>query len=200
MSEIPGPLSALAQAIVDPIEQHRRLPPDQKKLAQVSLASHALGWGLFLCPFIKTGPFPVAVLFGAALLRNGKPPDWALPVGAWAGLTAMSVLWLLAAWRSAEVRRHFAFGRLTLAAAMAALLWFRMWPNDWPLIALILKGFYIAWGFSHLCRFLVAAQLFGGGSAQRSRGDLRPGRQYVDVGIAAKRVGEHRRCSERRIA
>lgn len=37
MSEIPGPLRALAHAFVDPIEQHRRLAPDQKRLAHVSL-------------------------------------------------------------------------------------------------------------------------------------------------------------------
>ena len=57
MSEIPGPLTALAHAIVDPIEQHRRLPPDKQILAQVSLAAHLLGWCLYLCPLFKTGPF-----------------------------------------------------------------------------------------------------------------------------------------------
>jgi hypothetical protein len=169
MSDQPGVFSGIAQAIVDPIEQHRRLPPDQKRLAQVSLASHALGWCLYFCPFIKSGPFPVAVLFGAAFFGNGHPPDWVLPVGAWGGVTAISVLWLLAAWRSVEACRELgkAFGRLMLAASMAALLWFRVYPDWGPLVELILKGFYLAWGFSHVCRFLLAAQLFGGTSAER---------------------------------
>jgi hypothetical protein len=167
-----GPLTALAHAIVDPIEQHRRLPLDKQTLAHVSLASHLLGWCAYLCPLFKTGPFSVAVLFGVAFFGNGKAPDWWLPVGAWAGLTAVSVVWLLAAWRQARAyaRREVgtAFGRLLLAGAMAGLLWYRVYPDDWPLVALVIKGFYIAWGLSHVCRFLLAAQLFGGGNALRT--------------------------------
>jgi len=149
MSEIHGPLTALAHAIVDPIEQHRRLPPDKQILAQVTLA----------------------VLFSSAFLGQTHAPDWWLPVGAWAGLSVLGVLWLLSAWRQARLyaRRELgtAFGRLVLAGIFAGALWFRAYPEDWPLTAIILKGFYIAWGLSHVCRFLLAAQLFGGGNAER---------------------------------
>ena len=171
MSEFRGPLSAIAEGIVDPIEHHRRLPPDKQTLAQVSLAAHLLGWCLYLCPLIKTGPFTLAVLLGAGFFGNGKAPDWWLPVGAWGGLSVLGVLWLLAAWRQARLyaRRELgaAFNRLVLAGIFGALLWFRVWPDDWPGAAIILKGFYIAWGLSHVCRFLLAAQLFGGGNAER---------------------------------
>jgi len=113
----------------------------------------------------------VAVLFGVAFLGQGKAPDWRVPVGAWGGLTIIAVLWLLAAWRQARMfaRRELgtAFGRLLMAGAMAGLLWYRVYPDDWPLTTIILKGFYAAWGFSHVCRFLLAAQLFGGGNAER---------------------------------
>ena len=171
MSEFRGPLSAIAEGIVDPIEHHRRLPPDKQTLAQVSLAAHMLGWCLYLCPLIKTGPFTLAVLLGAGFFGNGKAPDWWLPVGAWGGLSVLGVLWLLSAWRQARLyaRRELgtAFGRLVLAGIFAGALWFRAYPEDWPLTAIILKGFYIAWGLSHVCRFLLAAQLFGGGNAER---------------------------------
>lgn len=171
MSEIRGPLSAIAGAVVDPINQHCSLPPDQKALASVSLAAHAVGWCAYLCPLFKTGPFALAVLLGVAFFGQGHEPDWRLPVGAWGGLTAVSVLWLSAVWRRAQwfARGQYgtAFGRLLLAAALAALLWFRVWPDDWPLAAIILKGFYIAWLSSAVARFLLAAQLFDGGSAER---------------------------------
>ena len=171
MSEFRGPLSAIAEGIVDPIEHHRRLPPDKQTLAQVSLAAHLLGWCLYLCPLIKTGPFTLAVLLGAGFFGNGKAPDWWLPVGAWGGLSVLGVLWLLSAWRQARLyaRRELgaAFNRLVLAGIFGALLWFRVWPDDWPGAAIILKGFYIAWGLSHGLRFLLAAQLLGGGNAER---------------------------------
>jgi hypothetical protein len=189
MSDIRGPLHALSLAVVDPINQHRHLPPDQKRLAHLSLAAHSLGWCLYLCPLFKTGPYLAAVLIGAALFGNGHAPDMWLPVGAWGVLTAVSVLWLLSAWRGA--RQYFgrdfgmAFGRLLLTGAMAVLLWFRVWPDDWPLVVLILKGFYVAWGFSHAVRFLFAAQLSGGGNARgkierevrRRNAPLRPARR-----------------------
>ncbi len=169
MSEIRGPMSAIAQAFVDPIRQHQNLPPDKKILAQVSLAAHVLGWCAYLCPLFKTGPFALAVLLGVAFFGNGKAPDWWLPVEAWAGLTAVSALWLAAAWRAAQGQVNAgAFPRLVLAGALAALLWYRVYPDWGPLAELILKGFYIAWLASAVCRFLLAAQLFGGGSAERA--------------------------------
>jgi hypothetical protein len=173
MSEIRGGLlTALAQGINDPIEHHRRQPPDKQALAQVSLAAHLLGWCLYLCPLIKTGPFPLAVLLGVSYFGNGHAPDWWLPEGSWAGLTMLGLLWLLSAWRQARLyaRRELgtAFGRLVLAVIFAGLLWYHVYPDDWPAVALILKGFYIAWGLSHALRFIFAAQLFGGGSAERT--------------------------------
>jgi hypothetical protein len=173
MSEVRGPLSAIASAVADPILRHQNLPPDKKILAQISLSSHALGWSLYLCPLLKTGPYLAAVLMGAALFGNGKAPDEWLPLAAWAGLTGISVVWLCAAWRQAQrfARREYAtaFGRLVMAAAMVALLWYGVYPQspDWLLAALVLKGFDSAWGLSHVCRFLIAAQLFGGGNALR---------------------------------
>ena len=137
----------------------------------MSLAAHLLGWCVYLCPLFKTGPFTLAVLLGAGFFGQGHAPDWWLPVGAWAGLTFLGVLWLLAAWRQARAyaRRELgtAFGRLVLAVIFAGALWFRVYPDDWPLAAIILKGLYIAWGMSHAMRFIIAAQPFGGGNAER---------------------------------
>jgi hypothetical protein len=171
MSDIHGPLHGLGSAIIDPIEQYRRLLTQQQKaLVHVSLASHALGWCVYLCPLFKTGPYLAAVMIGAAAFGNGHAPDMWMPRAAWAGLAFIALVWLFAGWKGAEGPRDFgaALWRLLLTGIFAALLWYRVYPDWGALVEFVLKGFYIAWLASHVARFLIAAQLFGVGSALRA--------------------------------
>jgi hypothetical protein len=170
MSEIRGPLSAVAAAIVYPIEQHQRLTPPQKALAHVSLAAHFVGWCGYLAPVFYRGQFVGALL----RLQLHAPDEVWISVAAWAGLSVIAVLWLLAAMKAAHAPRSpgTALWRLLLGGACAWLLWNEIYPDVgpyWgPLAVFVLKGFYIAWLVSHVARFLVAAQLIGGGNALRT--------------------------------
>jgi hypothetical protein len=161
--EIREPLSFIGSLAVSPVEQHQRLPPPQKTLANVSLAAHLLGW----CGYLA----PVAWEFISALwhAKLQAPDEVWIPVAAWAFVTLIAVLWLLAAWKAAEGPRNpgAALWRVLIGAGCAALLWYRVYPDWGPVVVFLLKGIYIGWLVSHVARFLVAAQIIGGGSAKR---------------------------------
>jgi hypothetical protein len=164
MSEIRGPMSAFAGAIVSQIEQHQRLTPPQKALANVSLAAHLLGWCGYLAPVWWPGRFLGALL----RLYLHAPDELSISLAAWAGVSVIAALWLLAAMKAAQAPRSpgAALWRLLLGAACALALWKQVYPDVgplWgPLVVFLLKGFYIAWLASHVARFLIAVELFGG--------------------------------------
>jgi hypothetical protein len=154
---IRGPLSFFTVPIGDEIDKYQRLPADKKTLAHVSLAACLLAWCGYLAP----------VVFELAPLRT-LTENW-IPFAVWAFVTLVAVLWLLAAIREAQAPRNFgaALWRLLLGGAVACLLWYRVYPDWGPLAEFLIKGTYIGWLVSHVARFLVAAQLIGGGSAER---------------------------------
>jgi hypothetical protein len=161
--EIRGPLSFGGALAVSPIEQYQRLTPPQKTLANVSLAACLLGW----CGYLA----PVAWEFSRSLLRaplKASTEDW-IPFAVWAFVTLIAVLWLLAAMNAAQGPRNpgAALWRLLLGGAVACLLWYRVYPDWGPVVVVVLKGIYIGWLASHVARFLVAAQLFGGSAERR---------------------------------
>lgn len=164
MSEIRGPLSAFAGAIVTPIDQHQHLLPQPKALANVSLAAHAVAWCGYLAPVFWPGKFLGALL----RLYLHAPDELLISLAAWAGVSVIAVLWLLAAWKAAQGPRSpgAALWRLLLAGACALALWKQLYPDCgpyWgPLAVFTLKGLYIAWLASHVARFLIAMELFGG--------------------------------------
>jgi hypothetical protein len=142
MSESHGMFSALGLPIVDAIEEHRRLPPDQKYQRVVSMSAAALGWCAYLAPLGLSGD---GVLFGL-----------------WAGGGAIALLSLIAAFKAgAGLRSPLAMlWRALLAAACVWLLWNQVYPDPREAAGFLLKGLYIGWLCANAARFLLAAGLW----------------------------------------
>ena len=129
----------LAEAVAD----YDRLPPQGKILWHVSGAAE-LGWWCFY----------VAPLFEH---QSGKPFE------IWAGLSGFCALWLAGAWlASLRYPRDFgmALKAMLFGAGAAALLWFQIYPDGWPVAWWLLRGLYLSLLFVNCVLLLVAIQPF----------------------------------------
>jgi hypothetical protein len=148
MSEIHGPLSAVAGALVE----HDRLTPPQQNIAHAGTAAELLTCCYWLAPFFEH--------------RSGTP------FIAWAAVSGAGMLWLLAALLTSRGQpRDFSImvRALVFGGIFGALLWVEAYPDWGPLGVYLVQGFYWSLVAIHTARFIVAAQLlsFGGGNALR---------------------------------
>jgi hypothetical protein len=148
MSENRGGLfSAFILPFVDAVNDHDRLPPPRKKIAHAAMAAEVLFWCYWLAPLFEH--------------QSGTP------FTAWATVTVVSALWLHAAlWASRGQPQDFGvmLWCLFFGGGAGALLWVQAYPDDWgPVAVYLLQGFYWSVVAVSVARFIVAAQLLGGG-------------------------------------
>ena len=148
MSEIKGPLSAIAGAVVDTINEHERLPPTRKRIWHAGYAAEALFWCYWLAPFFEH--------------QSGTP------FTVWLAVSIGSGVWLHAAlWATRGQPQDFGvmLSSLFWCAVAGGLLWIEAYPAEWgPGAAFVLQGLYWSVIAANAGRFIVAAQLLGGGN------------------------------------
>ena len=146
--DIKGPFSAAVFALTDAVNHHDQLPPTRKKIAHAAFAAEVLFWCYWLAPFFEH--------------RSGTP------FITWAAVTVVSALWLHAAlWASRGQPQDFGvmLWCLFFGGGAGWLLWAQAYPYDWgPVAVFFLQGFYWSVVAVSAARFIVAAQLLGGGN------------------------------------
>src|SRR5271155_5326139 len=148
MSEIRGPFSAIVGSVVDTINDHDRLPPTRKRIGHAGIAAEVLFWCYWLAPMFEH--------------QSGTP------FITWAAVTVVSALWLHAGlWASRGQPQDFGvmLWALFFGGGAGWLLWAEAYPSDWERFAVyLLQGAYWSVVAVSAARFIVAAQLRGGGN------------------------------------
>ena len=134
--------------VADAVNGYQRLTPQEKCLAHASRAAMLLAWWCYLIvPTDKSNWTETAILL---CIGSGF------------------ALYLAASWRAASGPRSYgtAFFRLLLIAVCVELLWQHVtFITFGPVSSFLLRGFCWAALAANVVRFLIAAQLIGGGSA-----------------------------------
>jgi hypothetical protein len=138
-----GIFTAIVQPLVETAADYERLSPQAKILWHASGAAELGSWCLYAAPLFEHRP--------------------GTPFEIWAGLSGFCALWLAGAWLvSLGYPRVFgiALKALLFGAGAAALLWFEVYPDGWPVADWLLRGLYLSLLVVSGVRFVVAVQPF----------------------------------------